>query len=87
FLIGVLLLILSHDFILHFKTTTDNQHNIIHFDEKSISPTANKEQQQKHENNKVSKQCVHNETERGVTSLPDEYRHVIDALLDRPTIA
>ncbi|CAF4529444.1 unnamed protein product [Rotaria socialis] len=69
------------------KTTTDNQHNIIHFDEKSISPTANKEQQQTHENNKVSKQCVHNETERGVTSLPDEYHHVIDALLDRPTIA
>ncbi|CAM4848419.1 unnamed protein product [Rotaria magnacalcarata] len=26
------------------KTTTDNQHNIIHFDEKSISPTAHKKQ-------------------------------------------
>ncbi|CAF5120748.1 unnamed protein product, partial [Rotaria magnacalcarata] len=61
------------------KTTTDNQHNIIHFDEKSISPIAHKEQQQTHDNNKVSKQCVHKETERGVTSLPDEYHHVIDA--------
>ncbi|CAF4746080.1 unnamed protein product, partial [Rotaria magnacalcarata] len=48
--------------------------------------TANKERQQTHENNKAGKQCVHNETERGVTPLTDEYRHVIDALLDRPAI-
>ncbi|CAF4587906.1 unnamed protein product, partial [Rotaria socialis] len=48
--------------------------------------TANKERQQTHENNKAGKQCVHNETERGVTPLTDEYRHIIDALLDRPAI-
>ncbi|CAM4849843.1 unnamed protein product, partial [Rotaria magnacalcarata] len=52
----------------------------------NLKETANKERQQTHENNKAGKQCVHNETERGVTPLTDEYRHVIDALLDRPAI-
>ncbi|CAM4968582.1 unnamed protein product [Rotaria socialis] len=52
----------------------------------NLKETANKERQQTHENNKAGKQCVHNETERGVTPLTDEYRHIIDALLDRPAI-
>jgi hypothetical protein len=44
------------------------------------------EEHQKNDNDKSGKPCVHNVAERGAISLPSEHRHIVDVLLDRPTV-
>ncbi|CAF0810132.1 unnamed protein product [Rotaria sordida] len=59
------------------EIATHTQNDLVEFDDEVVP---------NHDNNKRNKSCVHNIAEPGVTSLPVQHRHLIDILLDRPTV-
>ncbi|CAF4487012.1 unnamed protein product, partial [Rotaria sp. Silwood2] len=81
-------------FLYHDNTTIDGyaeatsytQQDFINIDQESVSCVKNNRKQENYIDNKDGKSCVHNIAEPGATSLPHEHRHLIDVLLNRPTI-